>query len=105
MRILSLIVVLLAQPASALAETFVYASIKGEKKIAVYKMNEEKGDLKHAADVATDGEPGGLTLPVHNLQRTKREKLSPILERAFGLGRSFGFSVRAELTRRLARRT
>lgn len=45
----------------AWADTYVYVSVAGEKKIAIYRMDTDEGKLTHRADVITDGEPGALT--------------------------------------------
>ncbi len=50
---------LLAAP-TAVADTVVYLSLAGEKKIAVYRQDARDGKLSHAADVAVPGEPGAL---------------------------------------------
>ena len=42
-------ILVLAHPADA--DTYVYISIAGEKKIAVYAMHEETGKLTHKHDV------------------------------------------------------
>ncbi len=60
MKLLSC-VVLLASAAVAAADNYVYLSIAGDKKIAVYRVDSEKGSLTHLADVNTTGEPGALT--------------------------------------------
>jgi len=46
---------------AAHADTFVYVSLAGEQKIAVYHLDPAEGKLTHRADVKTDGEPGALT--------------------------------------------
>ncbi|MFO1020327.1 MAG: lactonase family protein [Planctomycetales bacterium] len=42
--------------------TFVYLSIAGDQKLAVYSLNQKTGDLTHATDVKTEGGPGSLVL-------------------------------------------
>jgi 6-phosphogluconolactonase len=54
-----LVVVLTATTASA--DTFVYVSVAGDKRIAIFRMDTDKGSLTHSADVTTTGEPGALT--------------------------------------------
>lgn len=51
----SLVSVLPSQAAS-----FVYISLGGEKKIAIYQQNEQDGTLTHLADVKVPGAPGCL---------------------------------------------
>jgi 6-phosphogluconolactonase len=46
---------------TAHADTFVYLSIAGDQRIAVYRMD-EAGKLTHRGDAKTDGEPGALTV-------------------------------------------
>src|SRR5262249_48304415 len=48
--------------APALANTVVYVSVAGEKKIAVYKMGPKDGKLTLSSATATAGEPGALTV-------------------------------------------
>src|SRR5947209_8215484 len=62
MRILACIVLSLASCKTVLAGTYVYVSVAGEKKLAVYQMESEQGKLIHRADIAIDGEPGALTV-------------------------------------------
>ncbi len=45
----------------ALADTFVYVALQGEKKIAVYQLDPAEGKLIHRSDARIDGEPGALT--------------------------------------------
>lgn len=40
------------------ADSYVYISVAGDKRIATYRMDEENGALTHVADFTTDGEPG-----------------------------------------------
>jgi len=47
--------------ANTLADTYLYVSVAGEQKIAVYAIDAAGGELTHRTDVATDGEPGALT--------------------------------------------
>ncbi len=42
------------------AESFVYISLGGEKKIAIYQLNEHDGVLTHVEDVNLEGAPGCL---------------------------------------------
>jgi 6-phosphogluconolactonase len=44
------------------AETFLYVSVAGANRIAVYKADEATGKLTHLADAATAGEPGALAV-------------------------------------------
>jgi 6-phosphogluconolactonase len=46
-------------PALAAADTFVYVSVAGDKRIAVYQLD-PAGKLVHKGDAKTDGEPGAL---------------------------------------------
>jgi 6-phosphogluconolactonase len=49
--------------APAAADTFVYVSVAAEKRIAVYHLNADRGELAHLGDRTTeDGEPGALTV-------------------------------------------
>src|SRR5206468_6688523 len=48
--------------APALADTSVYVSVAGEKKIAVYKMGPRDGKLTLSSTTATAGEPGALAV-------------------------------------------
>jgi 6-phosphogluconolactonase len=45
----------------ACADTFVYVSVAGAKKVAVFRMNPKDGTLTHQSDTTTEGEPGALT--------------------------------------------
>jgi len=42
------------------AASFVYISLGGEKKIAIYQLNEQDGALTHLEDVVVEGAPGCL---------------------------------------------
>ncbi|MFK7778747.1 MAG: lactonase family protein [Gimesia sp.] len=42
------------------AASFVYISLGGDKKIAIYELNEKNGALTHVEDVAVEGAPGCL---------------------------------------------
>ncbi|MCA9207533.1 MAG: beta-propeller fold lactonase family protein, partial [Planctomycetales bacterium] len=44
-----------------LAATYVYVSLAGEKTIAIYRQNEETGELTRTGEVQTSGAPGPLT--------------------------------------------
>jgi 6-phosphogluconolactonase len=44
------------------ADTALYVSVAGAKRIALYKINPDTGKLTHQADTATAGEPGALTV-------------------------------------------
>lgn len=48
------------------AASWVYVSIAGEKRIAIYQRNETTGELTHRKNVSTSGEPGGLTTDPNN---------------------------------------
>jgi 6-phosphogluconolactonase len=50
------------EPAKALADTSVFVSVAGAKKITVYEMHRKKGTLTLSAVVPIDGEPGALTV-------------------------------------------
>jgi 6-phosphogluconolactonase len=43
------------------AADYVFVSLAGNKRIAVYQADTKDGTLKHRSDVAIDGEPGALT--------------------------------------------
>src|SRR5690348_2535758 len=60
MRFLAVLLLGLATSASARAETNIYVSVAGEKRIAVYKM-EGDGKLTHRSNITTAGEPAALT--------------------------------------------
>jgi 6-phosphogluconolactonase len=56
-------VALLTAHASVRGDTFVYVSIAAEKRIAVYRLDNETGKLTHRSDCKIeDGEPGALTV-------------------------------------------
>lgn len=55
------LVVVLPFPSAAFAESHLYVSVAGEKRIAVYARDAESGQLTHLSDVAINGEPGALT--------------------------------------------
>ena len=59
MRLLVSLALFALAPALASAETFVYVSVAGDKRIAVYQMDAD-GKLTHKGDAKTDGEPGAL---------------------------------------------
>ena len=59
MRLLVSLALFALAPALASAETFVYVSVAGDKRIAVYQMDSD-GKLTHKGDAKTDGEPGAL---------------------------------------------
>ena len=42
------------------AESYAYISLGGEKKIAIYQLNEKTGALTHLGDVELEGAPGCL---------------------------------------------
>ena len=60
MRFILATAFVLSSAITAFADSYVYISIAGEKKIAVYSMNEKTGKLEHRHDVKIDGEPGAL---------------------------------------------
>lgn len=62
MRSLACILLLSLPGASALADTCVYVSVAGDKKIAVYGLDPKQGKLTHRSDTALNGEPGALTV-------------------------------------------
>jgi 6-phosphogluconolactonase len=62
MRVLAVLGLWLLSWGVACADTCVYVSVAGDKKIAVYKKDADSGKLTHLADTATDGEPGALTV-------------------------------------------
>jgi 6-phosphogluconolactonase len=59
MRLLMALALLPALGGTALADTYVYVSVAGEKRIAVYRMD-PGGKLTPAGDVKLDAEPGAL---------------------------------------------
>ncbi|OAI53188.1 hypothetical protein AYO44_16205 [Planctomycetaceae bacterium SCGC AG-212-F19] len=61
MRTLAALALLCLSATTALAETFVYVALQGEKKIAVYQFDPAEGKLTHRSDAKIDGEPGALT--------------------------------------------
>jgi 6-phosphogluconolactonase len=61
MRLLLMVLFLLGCVRPIEAAAWVYVSIAGEKRIAIYAMNLGTGELTHRHDVATPGEPGSLT--------------------------------------------
>ena len=61
MRALILSFLALFSCQSLQAETWVYVSVAGEKRIGIYQMDGKTGKLTHRNDVSTTGEPGALT--------------------------------------------
>jgi 6-phosphogluconolactonase len=59
MRPLASLTLLAILPGAARADTFVYVSVAGDKRIAVYQMD-GRGKLTQRGDAKTDGEPGAL---------------------------------------------
>jgi 6-phosphogluconolactonase len=59
MRILASLTLLALLGSTARADTFVYVSVAGDQRIAVYQMDKD-GKLTHRDDARTDGEPAGL---------------------------------------------
>jgi hypothetical protein len=51
-----------ALPAKAAGGAFIYVSVAGEKRIAVYRMDRVTGGLTHKGDAKLDGEPGALAV-------------------------------------------
>jgi 6-phosphogluconolactonase len=45
----------------ALAASYLYLSVAGEQKIAIYAIDPVQGTLIHRTDIVTNGEPGALT--------------------------------------------
>jgi 6-phosphogluconolactonase len=62
MKLLASLALLLPCGSFAVADTFVYVSVAGNRRIAVYKMTSKEGKLVHSSDVAIDGEPGALAV-------------------------------------------
>ncbi len=58
MALFVLLVLVCVRPVSAAA--WVYVSIAGEKRIAIYDVNPATGELAHRTNVSTPGEPGSL---------------------------------------------
>src|SRR5580658_6288270 len=56
-----LLLTFLAIPGIVTADSLVFISIKGEQRLAAYRLDEESGKLTHLADTKTKGEPGNLT--------------------------------------------
>jgi 6-phosphogluconolactonase len=52
----------LVMAALAGGTTVVYVSVAGEKRVAVYRMDDGTGELTHRGDVKLDGEPGALVV-------------------------------------------
>jgi len=48
-------------PAAGQAATYAYVSLAGEKKIAIYRVDEKTGALTRTGEVAVKGAPGSLT--------------------------------------------
>ena len=61
-RLLVIAVPVLLALTAARADTVVYVSVAGEKRIAVYRMDRTTGKLTHRGDTKLDGEPGALTV-------------------------------------------
>jgi len=61
LRQLMAISLLLAIADCVRGEANLYVSVAGEKRIAVYRIAAESGELTHQSDVAIEGEPGALT--------------------------------------------
>ena len=49
-------------PLASQADTYVYVSVAGEKKIAIFKQDCEQGTLAHCRDVSVAGSPGSLAV-------------------------------------------
>lgn len=60
LRTLAALLVVLALPLPAQADTFVYISLAKEKKIAVYQLDPASGKFTHVADAPCEGEPAAL---------------------------------------------
>ncbi|MEO1994973.1 MAG: lactonase family protein [Planctomycetaceae bacterium] len=59
-------ILLSTAPLAARATTYVYVSVTGEKRIAVYELDHDTGKLSIVADVAVQGQPGPLAIdPQH----------------------------------------
>jgi 6-phosphogluconolactonase (cycloisomerase 2 family) len=58
----------------ARGETFVYLSVAAEKRIAVFQLDSETGELTHKSDCpVAEGVPGALTVDRrHNSFRTSK---------------------------------
>lgn len=61
LRSVALAVVLCFCTASGEAHEFAYVSLDGEKRIAVYSVDESSGELTAVANIQTPSPPGGLT--------------------------------------------
>ena len=59
--VLLLLLIYLAIPGTVTADSLIFISIKGEQRLAAYRLDEESGQLTHLADTRTKGEPGNLT--------------------------------------------
>src|ERR1700677_2531036 len=66
MRYVLLLLTFIAFPGSVLADSLVFISIKGEQRLAAYRLDEESGKLTHLADTKTKGEPGNLACDPSN---------------------------------------
>ena len=60
---LALLLVLLLLPSVPVwAGAFVYVSVSGENRIAVFRLNQSNGSLEAAGSLAVDGSPGSIAL-------------------------------------------
>jgi 6-phosphogluconolactonase (cycloisomerase 2 family) len=67
LRRLAAVALLLTLRAAAFADTYLYISLAGEKKIVLYRLGPIEGRLTHKADGPTVGEPGALAVdPGHH---------------------------------------
>lgn len=61
MRLIASLALLVLASGAARADTFVYVSVAGDQRIAVYQMD-AAGKLTHRSNAKTDGEPGALVV-------------------------------------------
>jgi len=53
---------LFAIPSYSMADMHAYVSVAGENKISIFEVDSESGQLRHQADIETDGSPGSLAV-------------------------------------------
>ena len=59
-RCFGFLVLLMTLPTQAWAEPFVYVSVSGEKRIAVFRLDADTGGLEAAGSLDVDGSPGAI---------------------------------------------
>jgi 6-phosphogluconolactonase len=74
------------------AACYVYVSLAGDKRIAVYQADPKDGTLRHRSDVGIDGEPGALTAyPGHHFLFASVRSAGKLA--AFRIGRTGGLTL------------